>query len=199
MSSIHVVKLGGSLLDLPDLCLRVEQWLGQQGGSRVLMIVGGGEAADLVRKYDKLLALGAMRSHWLAIRAMGLNAAIIAGLLDALMPVSDLVAAEHEWRSGRLVIVDPLAWLMRVENAGSVMPHDWSFTSDSIAAIIATEVNAQRLTLLKSVEPRAREMSLQAAAEAKIVDECFPEFAASLPGVELVNLRVDPFTHCLLR
>jgi aspartokinase-like uncharacterized kinase len=195
---IHVVKLGGSLLDLPDLAERFDAWRAAELGPRGLLVVGGGAAADLVRGFDKAFGLGERASHWLAIRAMQLNAHCVAAVLKGVAVVADRAACVAAWRGDRLAILDPLEWLSREAAEGVHIPHRWTFTSDSVAAHVATRLGAARLTLLKSTLPNG-ECGLAGAARPGIVDEDFPDAARNLPRIELVNLRVTPPTCCSLR
>ena len=72
--------------------------------------------------------------------------------------------------------------------AGPPLPHDWSVTSDSIAARLATAVGAAELVLLKSTRI-APGTSQAAAAATGLVDEYFPRAACTVPRVRWVNLR----------
>src|SRR5258708_3938425 len=90
----RVVKLGGSLLDLPDLAPRLRQWLAARPQRNNVIVVGGGRLADTIREYDKLHALGETVSHWLCIRAMSANAELVA----ALLPEASLVYSVAELR-----------------------------------------------------------------------------------------------------
>jgi 5-(aminomethyl)-3-furanmethanol phosphate kinase len=198
-SDIHVVKLGGSLLDLPDLVERFDAWRAAELGPRGLLVVGGGAAADVVRDFDKAFRLGEVTSHWLAIRAMQFNAHCVAAVLRDVVIAGDQDACDTAWRGGKLAIVDPLDWLSREAAAEGVhVPHRWTFTSDSVAAHVATRIGAAKLTLLKSALPPS-DCGLACAAGLGIVDEDFPAAAAALPGVELVNLRSQPFGRCALK
>ena len=71
--SIAILKLGGSLLDLPDLSVRLQSVFANLDGDRPLLICGGGEAADIVRRWHDCFELGEERSHWLALEAIRLN------------------------------------------------------------------------------------------------------------------------------
>ena len=48
--NIRVVKIGGSLLDLPDLSTRLSSWLNRQAPMPTVWIVGGGMAVDALRE-----------------------------------------------------------------------------------------------------------------------------------------------------
>ncbi|MCX5661880.1 MAG: hypothetical protein NTW19_19555 [Planctomycetota bacterium] len=200
-AGIHVVKLGGSLLDptgLPDLLQRFARWRGEALGSRALLVVGGGETADVVRAFDKAFGLDEEAAHWLAIRAMEFNAHLVASVVErcSLVPQSD--GLEWAWGFGLLAIMDPFAWLEREESQGAAIPHRWSFTSDCVSAHVATRVGASRLTLLKSTLP-PEPCDLAEAGRLGIVDADFAQLAAALPRVELVNLRSERFERCVLK
>jgi hypothetical protein len=78
-----VVKVGGSLFDLPDLGSRLQSWLDRLPTRQVLLVPGGGPTADVVRELDRRHGLGDERAHWLALRALMLNAYFLAELLPS--------------------------------------------------------------------------------------------------------------------
>lgn len=191
---LRVIKLGGSLLDLPDLPDRFNQyrqWLAGQGEHRLLLVVGGGVAADTVRHYNQLYDLGDHDGHWLAIRAMAFNTHCVARILGGCEVVASAEDCDEAWQRGRVAVVDPLFWLQRMEEKGLVIPHRWSFTSDSIAAAIAVDLQACVLTLLKSTLP-LQPVSIAQASATGLVDGDFPEACRGAACIELVNLRTDP-------
>lgn len=191
----HVVKLGGSLFDLPDLRERLAAYRSAEMGSEAMLVVGGGEAAESVRRFDRLHGLDASAGHWLAVRAMQLNAMMLAAVLDRVRVVGDPETCRAAWANAELAIMEPMAWLEAEEAAGVHVPHHWQFTSDSIAALAARRLEAQRLTLLKSTLPTTlaaevdQTITLEQARRAGVVDEALPEAAAGLASVEIVNVR----------
>ena len=188
---IRVVKFGGSLLDLPDFPDRFNRYRASlPAGQNILMLVGGGESADVVRLLHKHFQFDNHDGHWLAIRAMQFNAHCIARVLGGQL-VEAVESCSPLWQQGKLTIVDPVAWLQHEETQGITIPHRWSFTSDSIAAHIARQIGASVLTLLKSTLP-AGPVSAQEASRQGVVDEDFPAQCEGLPCVELLNLRADP-------
>jgi len=190
---VHVVKLGGSLLDMPDVPARFAAFRATCPNDHFVLIVGGGDGADLIRAWDKLHHLTEEQGHWLAVRAMQLNAYTLATRLDAHRLVCDPTDCTAAWSDSLLALVDPLPWLEREDAAGINTPKEWAFTSDSIAAHIAVRVGATQLTLLKSTLPtRADDLG-------DVVDTCFVATARHVPHVQLVNLRVQPFERFVLR
>ena len=188
--SIAVLKLGGSLLDLPDLSGRLQTVFNKLDGDRSLLICGGGEAADIVRRWHDRFGLSEERSHWLALEAIRLNQRLLLDLLPKLELVSNRAAAESTWQRDRIPLLD-LAEFMRTEEASldvhEWLPHTWEVTSDSLAARVAGVLGARRLVLFKSTEVPG-----PTALAGEVVD---PYFARALGTygsdlkVEFVNLR----------
>ena len=197
-SPIHVIKLGGSLLDMPDLRQRFERFATSYSQDRLLLLVGGGRTADLVRDLDTIHGLGEESSHWLALRAMQINAHIVAAMLPNLCVVTDIDGCHAAWCANDLVLVDPLRWLQIEHDAGITIAHQWSFTSDSIAAHLAHRLMAERLTLLKSKVPDSP-CRVACAVELGLVDRAFETASRGLTHVQLVDLRNDPLRRCVMR
>lgn len=191
MSELHVIKLGGSLLDLPDLLARVDVIRREFGEERAVLVVGGAEAADVVRRFDAVHHLDEGEAHWLAIRAMQFNAHLIAAVLRDCVIVHETAELNAAWKGGRIAIIDPLDWLMREQSQGITIPHRWTFTSDSIAAHVAVQVQASKLTLLKSTLLRANTAAnlVQQASREGIVDADFEVASQPLTQIEIINLR----------
>jgi aspartokinase-like uncharacterized kinase len=139
-----VVKVGGSLFDLPDLGPRLRAWLAGLGAAEVLLVPGGGPTADVVRDLDRRHGLGEETSHWLALRALTVNA----HFLQALLPGAVVVPQPRG--GGALAVLDPYAFACADEGRPGCLPHCWRVTSDSVAARAAVVGQARRLVLLKS-------------------------------------------------
>lgn len=180
-----VVKLGGSLLDLPDLVQRLDS-LRLEWGPRPLLVVGGGAAADLVREWDQLHELGEERSHWLALDALALTAR----LLESLWPVACVAPREEyegAWSHGRVPIVSAREWFEVTGHQGTpAPPYTWETTTDTIAAWIASQTQSQSLWLLKSVPCPA---SLALATQLELVDVHFAEWTPTGISIRWINLR----------
>jgi aspartokinase-like uncharacterized kinase len=190
-SSPLVVKVGGNLYDLPDLGARLRLWLEQQATGQVLLFPGGGGMADAVRDLDRRHGLGEERSHWLALRALTVNAHFLAALLGNAEVVTELPACVAAWRRGLVAVADPYPLALADEGRPGQLPHTWEVTSDALAARVALLLGARELVLLKSVCWPA-ETDWAEAARCGIVDPFFPRLLATNPGalrVRLVNFR----------
>ena len=196
--AIRVIKLGGSLLDLPDLASRLASFVATCGHEHLLLVVGGGRVADVVRSYDATYALDEETGHWIAVRAMQLNTYLVASILPRCRTVCEPDGCQAAWQVDDVALVDPLRWLENEHARGVTVPHRWSFTSDSIAAHIAVQLQAGKLTLLKSTVPGGV-CDVGAAVRAGLVDADFAGAAGAIGGIELVNLRSDPPARCVLR
>jgi aspartokinase-like uncharacterized kinase len=191
-----VVKVGGSLYDLPDLKSRLIAFIGSLPGRDVLLVPGGGMAADAVRAMDRDHGLGPTVAHRLALRACSLNAHFLAALLGAEVvewprgvgvPASDGRGGEDRLKPGLqpragegVAILDLLAFVQRDEPGA--LAASWDVTSDSVAARAAAVAGGE-LVLLKSVTiPEGKSW-----AEASALDMVDP----ALPGlIERYGLRV---------
>jgi len=191
---IAVVKVGGSLLGWPWLPDRLETFLNgeESRGWRLVLIVGGGPAADLVRRLDAAHELGDETAHRLALRALDFTAEFLAGLLPGSRVARRMDEVHSLLDNGLRPILAPRIHLEEAdERRPDRLPFSWDVTTDSIAARIAEALGAARLILLKSVSP-TEEVSLGEAARAGLVDAFFPEAARGLERVEIVNLRDRP-------
>ena len=192
--SVTVLKLGGSLLDLGDLPDRLRAVFAKLDGDRPLLICGGGEAADVVRRWHDAHRLDEEQSHWLAMESVRLNQRLLLTLMPELELVSNRAAAESAWMHGRVPLLDLVSFVSIEEAAFDAgvkpLPHNWSVTSDSLSAWVAIRWPANRLVLLKSIDLPPLE-SLSQAAEAELVDEFFPTLESVLPPTFWCRLRGD--------
>jgi aspartokinase-like uncharacterized kinase len=192
MNPITVVKVGGSLYDLPDLGSRMRAWLDANVDSRFLIVPGGGDMADAVRGFHRIHGLDEERAHWLALRALGLNAHFVAWLVGRGVVTEDLSGCQRVWHSGQWPVLDMHTFACADENRPGRLPYSWRVTSDALAARAAIVFGASRLILLKSVTIPAG-MSWHEAASERFVDPAFPDVIDSAPQliIEAVNFRAS--------
>jgi len=181
----QIVKIGGSLYDLPDLKTRLLGWLAQQSTKRIVLVPGGGAAADVIRVLDKKHGLGDEAAHWLALRMVQVNG----WFLKVLLPHAEIIASPDE--AIPLGILNAYAFARADEHRPGHLPHIWDATSDSLAVRVAVAARADELVLLKSASWNNDDWP--AAARAGVVDPCFPEAIRQAAGlaVRVVNLRAD--------
>jgi 5-(aminomethyl)-3-furanmethanol phosphate kinase len=181
-----VVKVGGSLYELPDLRERLRGFLDAVDGN-ILLIPGGAATADAIRTLDRVHHLGEEQSHWLAIQTLSINARFLQTLLREARLLQWASDAHAE---SRLRILDALPFFEEDERAPEHLPHRWDVTSDSLAVRAAVLVGARDLMLLKSIDWHSSDWT--AAAENGIVDRYFPQALQQAPTtlqVRVVNLR----------
>ncbi len=187
-ASLVVVKVGGSLYDVPDLGARLRHWLHSQPPSkRVLLVPGGGSVVDAIRHLDRDQGLGEEISHWLALRALSVNAHFLAALMPSTRVVEDVGA----WQGSDTAILDVHAFALADEKREDRLPHAWTVTSDSLAARVAVVHRAETLVLLKSTTISA-DGAWDEAARLGWVDEHFAEVLRHAPAdleVRSVNWR----------
>jgi 5-(aminomethyl)-3-furanmethanol phosphate kinase len=190
-----VIKVGGSLLEWPELPRRLAVFLEDRRHSRepsrspFALIAGGGPSADLIRTMDRIHGLGDEHAHRLAIHALDLNARILASLLPGSVVVDRPEAIGPVCDRGQIAVLAPHRFLeVTDDRRADPLLASWDVTSDSIAARIAAGLRASRLVLLKSASlPRGVDRA--EAARLGLVDPFFPSVASELKIVEYVCLR----------
>jgi aspartokinase-like uncharacterized kinase len=188
-NDLTVVKVGGSLYDLPDLGPRLWRWLDTRVDD-VILVPGGGPLADAVRQLDAWQGLGEEDAHWLALHALGWNALFLRRVLGPASEVTDERTCSHLW-ADVVPLLSPLAFVRADEQRPDHLPHTWDVTSDSIAARFAIVHGARTLVLLKSVTVPP-ETTWAEASQLGLVDRVFPRLIERAgPGlrVEAINFR----------
>ncbi|MEN9555048.1 MAG: hypothetical protein RLZZ232_1334 [Planctomycetota bacterium] len=185
--AVVVVKLGGSLLSLSDLHVRLRVLLSELSEQRVVIVTGGGFAADRIRMLDDRLRLSAGQCHRDAIGTMSFTAGVLVRTGTGLRLATDRSSAESIWAVGQVAVLSTAEFLGgEGRSVYASLPESWLVTSDSIAASIADFWGAELLILGKSCEPEGT--SLGALSLAGMVDG----WLERLPGrfrLEWCNLR----------
>jgi 5-(aminomethyl)-3-furanmethanol phosphate kinase len=184
---VRVVKVGGSLLGWKDLPAALTKWLAQQSSATHVLIAGGGEFAEAIRRADATHGLGEEVAHWLCVDVLSVTARLLGAIVNV-----HVVTHAHELPSlaPAVCVFDPSPFLRNVEplQLSESLPHTWAVTSDSIAARVAESLRASELVLLKSCLP---------GADAGYVDDYFPVAATKLPHIRCVNLRSRDFEEII--
>lgn len=203
MSDRAVLKLGGSLLDLPDWPVRLNACIEQI--PQPVVVVGGGRAADQVRNWQQDLGAGDfgagicglddLQAHQLALEAMRFNAIAVASVLSGRL-VSTFSDVESCWGEATIPVVDAVQLLSVADPDQQWIPACWDATSDAISAFVAGHWQFKRLILLKSVSlPVSMGLDssiLETAVEHQMVDPLIGRLAGHFSlSVEWKNLRAD--------
>ena len=144
-----VIKIGGSLAEEPKvlqkLCLKLSELAKEYA---VIFVPGGGRFADVVRAFNKRYTLSNPVSHKMAILAMdqfGL-------LLSDIMPDSYVFRQLENTRAQTEAEAAPIFLPSTLMFEQDPLENSWAVTSDSIAAYVAKQVNAEKLILVTDVD-----------------------------------------------
>jgi aspartokinase-like uncharacterized kinase len=193
----RIIKIGGSMLLRSNLATAVNHWLDAHPADQTMIIIGGGKLIDAVRELDQQHAMDPQQTHWMCVDLLTATASFAADVLGC-----PLIKTEQAWKEmlhlGKMLpssqmlslptVITPAVFYNKSTNVPDTrIPHDWRTTTDSIAALLAHQVDADELVLLKSC-PIDPQMSLVQLAEAGIVDEALPEVARELRSIRIEKL-----------
>jgi len=186
---VRVVKIGGSLLDLPDLAKRVRCWLAAQPEAHQVLVVGGGRLVEQVRQSN---AGDETAAHWLCVDLMRLTAEFLHDRLPEVPLVEDFATLQSRLALPGSTLFTVANWLrhQELQQAGTRLPQNWEVTSDAIAARLAVVTGADELVLLKSALPESSPPGDMAALSAAgFVDPMCGRLAGELPPWRVVDFR----------
>ncbi len=165
-----VVKLGGSLAETSAL----KSWLTALAAySRPLVVVpGGGAFADIVRAMQPDMGYDNETAHAMALLAMQQYALALVSLWPQLVCVEKPSKVIKALKRREIPCWGPSAGAL-----DKSLPKTWEATSDTLAAWLAGEINAERLLLIKSLDLPSPSPTLAELARAGIVDSLFPKYA----------------------
>jgi aspartokinase-like uncharacterized kinase len=184
----RVIKVGGSLLSRPNLPDSLNGWIARQSVAQNLVIVGGGELVDAIRRLDQVRPGDPVVTHWRCVELMETSRMIFASWFDweSLSTREELCRRlKTGFSSDQPTLVAVRSFYDR--NTECDAPLDWRTTSDTIAAILAVTVGAQELVLLKScvIDPQ---QNIEALAANDVVDGTISRFANRIPLIRVEQL-----------
>ena len=195
-AKLRVVKIGGSLLNSSAI-EQIPNWLNGQPTMNNVLIVGGGPYVETIRQTQQVMNLSDVDAHWQSIGAMTETAKIVSKRLNPMAPIIDDIRLLTETNVPPIAVLAVESFLRdQCDKDENELPQDWTITSDSIAATIASELRADELVLLKSTLP-TDSATVASLAENGFVDEHFPVAFAS-PRLRIVNARHKDWTDRLL-
>jgi 5-(aminomethyl)-3-furanmethanol phosphate kinase len=191
---LQIIKIGGSLLGTTSnrsALKNAEQWLARQTDSINVVIIGGGNTVNHLRRWQRQFNLTEGQAHLNAVQVMSLNtlkfarASCISTVTENWNELTNV--SQHAGANPTTIMFDCLSFIRDVEPTlgGTPLAGDWSCTSDSIAARIAQLLGADQLTLLKS--RTACSDDLWTLRYASYVDQSFPQMAADIKSVTFVD------------
>ncbi|MDR3222363.1 MAG: delta 1-pyrroline-5-carboxylate synthetase [Methanobrevibacter sp.] len=123
-----VVKIGGSLF--PEQAIKVAKAIKETNS---LIITGGGEFANLIRKYDKKIKFSKDVTHQTAINTMDVTSKLLNDKLTFTKIVDSLDDAKKISKNGEI----PILTTSKILNEKNPLEHSWKVSSDSISAYIS--------------------------------------------------------------
>jgi len=171
--SLAVVKLGGSTL--ADAALF--GWVGALAQARMPLVIvpGGGPFANQVRNAQLSLSFSDAAAHAMAILAMDQFGVMLGDLNKRFVPArsrDDMVEAAGR---GHVPV-----WLPSVMTPGrDDIPQSWDVTSDTLAAWLAGQLQADALLLIKQTRDIRVDDDAFSLSRRGIVDPCFPSMLPS--------------------
>ena len=131
-----VIKIGGSLF--PQKAIDLADAL---KGQKCLFVIGGGEFANLIRKYDSEIGFSEDITHETAIDSMD----ILAKLLNDKLAFTEISYTIEDAKRISDSNKIPIMICSQILKDQDPFKHSWDVTSDSIAAYIASLLDAKLL------------------------------------------------------
>lgn len=188
MSIKQVVKIGGSLF--PNYAINLAKKL---ENTNSLIVLGGGEFANLIRKYDSEINFSQETNHWTAIDCMDIIAKLVNDKVEStklVYSIDDAIAISDEGFT-------PIFVVSKFLREDDPFECSWDVTSDSIAAYISHRLNANLLIVtnvngIYTQEPKEPGSTFISKIDAKTMLN-FPE---SSIDVMLPTLLLKFGTNC---
>jgi aspartokinase-like uncharacterized kinase len=170
-----VVKLGGSLLGSPRLAGLIRAIV-EATGREFAIVCGGGPFANAIRDIQARIPFSDPLAHRFALDAMDQLADVLAESEPRLRARCRTGAFAQAWREARV----PIWSTGEVREGHRDIAESWAVTSDSLAAWVAKEIEAECLVLVKSVDVAPASPAELAARG--LVDDAFPAFISGFHG-----------------
>ena len=129
----QVVKIGGSLF--PEYAIELVKKL---ENTNSCIVLGGGEFANLIRKYDNEMNFSQETNHWTAIDCMDIIAKLANDKVDS-AKLAYSIEEVNEISDDGFTPIFIVSEFLREEDPFEC---SWDVTSDSIAAYVANLLNA---------------------------------------------------------
>jgi len=182
--TINIVKLGGSLEKSRQLsaCLNaaVDRF------EHLIIVPGGGSFADLVRQSQQQWQFDDVTAHEMAILAMQQMALLCHSLRPDFSCLNSVNCIQSQAKTTAKIIWSPD--ISELNQAG--VSASWDISSDSLAAWLATQLQATRLTLIKTAT--FSDTTIAYCAKHGIIDHAFLSFIQHT-GFKINIVSADKF------
>lgn len=184
----HVVKIGGSLF--PNHAMELAK---QLRNTNSVIILGGGEFANLIREYDDELSFSKETTHWTAIDCMDIMAKLVSDKVESTKLTYSIEEVNKISDEG----FTPIFAVSEFLKSEDPFDCSWDVTSDSIAAYISHLLNAKLLIItnvngIYTQEPKESGSTFISKIDAKTL----LNFQESSVDVMLPSLLLKFGTNC---
>ena len=170
-----VVKLGGSLANSEEL----PGWLdviATAGSGKAVLVPGGGPWADDVREAQKHEGFDDRVAHRRALRAMERYGRVLAAMHSGFVAADSSEGIRKVLKKNQVPVWMPYEMVV----ADPMIPENWHVTSDSLAAWLASKLNASALLMVKSFAINEPQPDIGEMVRRGWVDSCFAQFTATM-------------------
>jgi 5-(aminomethyl)-3-furanmethanol phosphate kinase len=167
---LTVVKLGGSYAyssDLPGWL----QTIAKSAGA-IVLVPGGGPFADVVRAAQPRMGFDDLAAHHMALLAMEQYGRALVALNASFVLADSIAAIRRACRAGKIPVWSPTRMVLGRHDIAC----SWDVTGDGLAAWLARRIGAQRLLLIKHVDPPPNSVRIDDLVAGGIVDQSFAPF-----------------------
>ena len=178
----QVVKIGGSLF--PDYAIEMAK---QLKNTNSLIIMGGGEFANLIRKYDSDQNFSAEVTHYTAIDCMDIISRLVNDKVDSArlaFSIDEINEISDEGYTPIFVVSD----FLKKEDPFEC---SWDVTSDSIAAYVSHIFNANLFIVTNVNGIYTQDLLLRFGTNCYVVNGKFPERVLSLIDDNINDYNFD--------
>ncbi len=169
-----VVKLDGALAHDDTLQDWVEE-LSTVGGGRVIIVPGRWHGADFIREMKSRWKLDRLVTHNMLLLTGAQYGLLISSMAPQISPVLDARHVRQTLQRGGVALWMPLSMMRDIPDDLT----DSTISSDSIAAWLATHLNAERLILVKT-QPFFSNVNIAQHIRDGVLDEGFRNYADKL-------------------
>ncbi len=142
-----VIKLGGSLCASGKLAACLDKIEHDYKGKTTVIVPGGGLFAEQVRRVQQRMHFDDRTAHQMALLAMQQMALLYRALKPRFTRVDSINAFAYPDNRNKIAVWFPD--ITELDQAG--IPSSWAITSDSLSAWLAGLLDAETLTIVKSV------------------------------------------------